>query len=65
MCPGLYCTIHRKITTAHRGREAEVEKNKFPLMGAVPKWSIFHGLSNETCFEKIDGGLFDLRFYTV
>jgi hypothetical protein len=40
-------------------------KNRFPSMGVVPKCGIFHGLSYEMCFEKIDGGLFALRSYTI
>jgi hypothetical protein len=37
----------------HKRRLANLNKIHGPLMRLVPKFSIFHGFSYETCYEKI------------
>jgi hypothetical protein len=57
MCSGYLREIEiekeKDIYIYHRRRLANLDKILGPLIGLVPKCSIFHGFSYETCRKKL------------
>jgi hypothetical protein len=63
-CQNYYITANI-YTRNHRRRDKDLVKTHGPRMRVVPEFSKNYGLLNETFLEKICGGLFGSRFFTV